>query len=56
MTTADRQHQADARRKTFVDAMVARAPRPTNEQARALVVLFNRGVARAASRAAGAAS
>lgn len=50
MTPAERQREADERRKAFVDAAVARAPRPTDEQARALVVLLNRGLARAEAR------
>jgi hypothetical protein len=50
--TAGTAARPTAQASTYVQDLIARAPRPTDEQARALVVLFQRGVARANTRSA----
>lgn len=52
MTAAARKAANDARNAAYVQDLIARAPRLTDEQARGLVVIFQRGRARREARLA----
>lgn len=54
--TAAEQPRAPRELSPYIQDLIARAPRPTDEQARTLAVMFNRAITRAEQQNAAAAS